>query len=321
MGEPGAGKSRLIHEFKAGLPGHCKVLEAHAVSHSKTSPWLPVIELLKGCFALATEDNKERRREKVETGMSSLDPALADTLPYLLSLLGDARAGVELATMDAQVRRRRTHEALKRLVLRDSLNRPLVVIFEDLHWIDEETQRFLETLVDGIVNARVLLLVNYRPEYSHPWGNRSYYTQLRLGPLGAESAREMLDALLGEDPSLQSLKRLVVAETEGNPFFTEEIVQALFEQGVMERDGAVKLVKPLAHVRIPPTVQGMLAARIDALGAADKELLQTLAVIGKDFAFNLIRQMTGRPHEELAAMLRSLQAGEFIYERATADRG
>ena len=166
----------------------------------------------------------------------------------------------------------------------------------------------LETLVDGIANARVLLLVNYRPEYSHPWGNRSYYTQLRLGPLGVESAREMLDALLGEDPSLQSLKQLVIIETEGNPFFTEEIVQALFEQGVLERDGGVKLVKPLAQVRIPPTVQGMLAARIDALGPAYKELLQTLAVIGREFAFNLIRQMSGRSDEELAAALRSLQA-------------
>ncbi len=318
VAEAGTGKSRLVYEFKLVLPGDCLVLEAYSVAHGKASAWLPVIELLKGYFEIGAEDDEDRRRQKVEQRVRALDPALEDTLPYVLNLLSVAQAAKQLAMMDSQVKRRRTLKALKRIIVRESLNQPLAVIFEDLHWIDEETQHLLGTLVDGIANARVLLLVNYRPEYRHPWDNRSYFTQLRLDPLGDESAHEMLDSLLGRDASLQSLKQLVITKTEGNPFFTEEIVQALFEQGALERNGAVKLIKPLAQGRIPPTVQSMLAARIDALPPSHKELLQTLAVIGKEFALSLVGQVTGRPDEELGGMLRSLQGGEFIYELPAA---
>src|SRR5271169_1858159 len=188
--------------------------------------------------------------------------------------------------MDAQIRRRRTLDAIKRIIMRESLKQPLVVIFEDLHWIDPETQELLDLLVDSVASARMLMLVNYRPEYHHEWGNRTCYTQLRLDPLGGQSADEMLLALLGGDTSLQSLKRLIVEKTEGNPFFIEEIVRALVEQGVLVRNGATRLAKPLTEIHIPPTVHGILASRIDALPAPDKSLLQTLAVIGKDFSRN-----------------------------------
>ena len=318
VAEAGTGKSRLFYEFKATLPGECKVLEACSVSHGKASAWLPVIELLKGYFEIGAEDDENRRSEKVEQWVRALDPALQDALPYVLNLLSVAQAAKQLAAMDSQVKRRRTLDAIKRIIIRESLKQPLVVVFEDLHWIDGETQELLDLLVDGIASARALLLVNYRPEYRHSWGSRSYFTQLRLDPLGDESAREMLDSLLGKDTSLQSLKQLVITKTEGNPFFTEEIVQALFDQGALERNGAVKLIKPLAQVRLPPTVQSMLGARIDALSSSHKELLQTLAVIGREFALSLVGQVTGRPDEELAEMLRSLQGGEFIYELPAA---
>ena len=207
------------------------MLEAYSVSHGKASAWLPVIELLKSYFEIADEDDDSRRSEKVEAKVRGLDPALAETLPYILSLLGIAGAGASLAMMDAQIRRRRTLEAVKRIIIRESLKQPLVVIFEDLHWIDAETQELLDLLVDSVASARILMLVNYRPEYHHEWGNRTCYTQLRLDPLGGQSADEMLHALLGGDASLQSLKRLIIEKTQGNPFFMEEIVRALRRAG------------------------------------------------------------------------------------------
>ena len=217
--------------------------------------------------------------------------------------------------MDARIRRRRTLEAVKRIIIRESLKQPLVVIFEDLHWIDAETQELLDLLVDSVASARILMLVNYRPEYHHEWGNRTCYTQLRLDPLGGQSADEMLHALLGGDASLQSLKRLIIEKTQGNPFFMEEIVRALVEQGVLVRNGAARLTKPLTEIHVPPTVHGILASRIDALPASEKGLLQTLAVIGKDFPLNLVRHITASPDDRLEPMLKGLQAGEFIYEQ------
>ena len=315
VGEAGAGKSRLMYEFKATIPGGCKVLEAYSVSHGKASAWLPVLELLKSYFEIADDDDDGRRSEKVEAKVRGPDSALAETLPYILSLLGIAGAGASLAMMDAQIRRRRTLEALKRIIIRESLKQLLVVIFEDLHWMDAETQELLDLLVDSVASARILMLVNYRPEYHHEWGNRACYTQLRLDPLGGQSADEMLHALLGGDANLQSLKHLIIEKTEGNPFFMEEIVRALVEQGVLVRNGAIRLTKPLTEIHVPPTVHGILAARIDALPATQKDLLQTLAVIGKDFALNLVKHITASPDDRLEQMLKSLQAGEFIYEQ------
>ena len=315
VGEAGAGKSRLMYEFKGTIPDGCKVLEAYSVSHGKVSAWLPVIELLKSYFEISDEDDDSRRSEKVEAKLPGLDPALVETLPYVLSLLGIAGAGASLAMMDAGIRRRRTLEAVKRIMIRESLKQPLVVIFEDLHWIDAETQELLDLVVDSVASARILMLVNYRPEYHHKWDNRTCYTRLRLDPLGGQSADEMLLALLGGEASLQSLKRLIIEKTEGNPFFMEEIVRALVEQGVLVRNGATRLTKPLTEIHVPPTVHGILASRIDALPASQKDVLQTLAVIGKDFPLNLVRHITASPDDRLEPMLKGLQAGEFIYER------
>jgi len=315
MGDPGVGKSRLFFEFKAVAQAGCLVLEAYSVSHGKASAYLPVIDLLKSYFEIMPEDDERKRREKVAGKVVMLDRSLEDTLPYLFGLLGIVEGEDPLAQLDPQLRRRRTLEAIKRMLTRESLNQPLIVIFEDLHWIDSETQALLNLLVDGVATARILLLVNYRPEYHHQWGSKTYYTQLRLDTLGKESAQELLTALMGDDESTLALKRLIIERTEGNPFFMEEMVQALFEQGVLTRNGAVKLVKPLNEIRVPPTVQAILAARIDRLPAAEKELLQTLAVLGREFSAGLIRHVVGKPDDELERMLAALQLGEFVYEQ------
>ena len=201
MGEPGVGKSRLYFEFKAIAQSGCLVLEAYSVSHGKASAYLPVIELLRSYFEIVPEDDERKRREKVAGKIVMLDRALEDTLPYLFGLLGIVEGEDPLAQLDPQLRRRRTLEAIKRILVRESLSQPLIVEFEDLHWIDSETQALLNLFVDGLATARILLLVNYRPEYHHQWGNKTYYTQLRLDPLGKESAEEMLSALLTSGPS------------------------------------------------------------------------------------------------------------------------
>ena len=198
VAEAGTGKSRLFYEFKATLPAECKLLEAYSVSHGKASAWLPVLELLRGYFGIQDADDAATRREKVRAALAALDPALNDALPYLLGLLGIQEGPDPLAQMDPQIRRRRTLDAIKRIILRESLKHALVVIFEDLHWIDSETQALLDLLADSVAGARLLLLVNYRPEYRHEWSSRGHYLQLRLDPLGGENGAAMLAALLGE---------------------------------------------------------------------------------------------------------------------------
>jgi predicted ATPase/class 3 adenylate cyclase len=315
VGEAGAGKSRLMYEFKATIPDECKVLEAYSVSHGKASAWLPVLELLRGYFGLQDANNATTRREKVSAALATLDPTLSDALPYLLALLGIQEGTDPLAQMDLRVKRRRTFEAIKRIVVRESLNQPTLVVFEDLHWIDAESQEFLDLLVDSVANARILMLVNYRPEYHDEWGSKSCYRQLRLDPLGGDSADEMLHALLGGDTSLAFLKRLIIEKTQGNPFFIEEIVRALIEQGALICDGAPRLTRPLDVIHVPPTVQAILASRIDALPPPEKGLLQILAVMGKEFPLNLVRRITASSGDRLQSMLKDLGTAEFIYEQ------
>jgi class 3 adenylate cyclase len=318
VAEAGTGKSRLFYEFKATFPAECKALEAYSVSHGKASAWLPVLALLHDYFGIQQIDDPATRREKVGAALAALDPALSDVEPYLFALLAIAENPDPLAQMDPQVKRKRTMDALKRIVLSDSLKQPIVIIFEDLHWIDGETQLLLDLLADSIANARILLLVNYRPEYRHEWGGKSYYTQLRLDPLGRESTEEVLGALLGDAVELAPLKRLVAEKTGGNPFFIEEMVQTLFDQGAIVRNGEVKVARPLAQLRLPPTVQGILAARIDRLAVEQKDLLQTLAVIGHESPFALIRKIASPADDQLEQMLLALQAGEFIYGQPSA---
>jgi predicted ATPase/class 3 adenylate cyclase len=318
MGEPGVGKSRLCYEFKLIGQSGCLVLETFSVSHGKAYAYLPLIELLKNYFHLTVQDDERRRREKITGKVLTLDRNLEDTLPYVFALLGIAEPLSSLAQMDPEIRRRRTFEAMKRLLVRESLNQPLMLIFEDLHWLDNETQSFLALLSESVAPANILLLVNYRPEYRHAWGHKTYYTQVRLDPLEAADAQALLSTLLGEDPALQPLKRFILEKSEGNPFFMEELVQALYEQGVLRRGadgGAPAVARSLIDLHLPATVQGVLASRIDRLPPAEKALLQTLSVLGKEFAWSLLRQVVETPADALPQLLSHLQAAEFIYEQ------
>jgi tetratricopeptide (TPR) repeat protein len=201
------------------------------------------------------------------------------------------------------------------VLLRESLGQPLLLVFEDLHWIDTETQALLDTLVDSLPTARLLLLVNYRPEYQHSWGNITYYTPLRLDPLPPAGADELLQALLGGDPSLTPLKKLLLERTGGNPFFLEESVRTLVETGVLVGErGAYRLAQPLSTIQVPATVQVVLAARIDRLPPEEKRLLQTAAVVGHEVPWPLLQAIAELPEAALHRSLVHLQAAEFLYE-------
>jgi class 3 adenylate cyclase/predicted ATPase len=316
MGEPGVGKSRLFYEFKLTSHSGCLVLDAFSVSYGKASPYLPLLDLLKTYFQIASHDDERARREKVLGKVLGLDRTLEATLPYLFTLLGIEDPTAALQQMDPQIRRRRTFEALKKLFLRESLNQPLILVFEDLHWIDSETQGFLDTLSESVASAQILLLVNYRPEYRPEWGQKTYYTQLRLTPLGREEAEELLSALLGNTPSLTALKQRILEKTDGTPFFMEEVVQTLAEEGVLAGErGTYRLEKAPTELHISPTVQGVLAARIDRLAPEEKGLLQQLAVLGREFPLSLARQVVSHPEEDLYRLLASLQRKEFLYEQ------
>src|SRR5207302_11050280 len=252
-------------------------------------------------------------RAKMTGPVLTLDEALQDTLPALLALREVLPSDSPFRRRDPPQRRQRTLEALKRLLLRESQNQPLLVVFEDLHWIDAETQALLDSLVESLPPARLLLLVNYRPEYQHGWGRKTYYSQLRLDALPPESAGALLSALLGDDPTLEPVKRLLVRR--GNPFFVEESIRTLVETRTLAGErGAYRLNRPVQAIEVPATVQVILAARIDRLSADDKELLQTASVIGKDVPFVLLRAVAELPEDTVRRGLADLQTAEFLYE-------
>jgi class 3 adenylate cyclase/tetratricopeptide (TPR) repeat protein len=316
VGEPGMGKSRLFWEFTHSYRVHgWLIVQSASVSYGKATAYLPVIELLRGYFEIESRDDPRKIREKVTGKVLTLAPALAPVVPALLSLLDVPVEEAAWHALDPLQRRRQTLDAVKRLLLRESEAEPLVVVFEDLHWIDSETQTLLDGLVDSLPAARLLLLVNYRPEYQHRWGGKTYYRQLRIDPLPPESADELLAALLGSDAALDPLKRVLVERTEANPLFLEESVRALAETGALAGErGAYRLTRSVEHLKIPATVQAILAARIDRLAPETKRLLQAAAVIGKDVPIPLLLAIADAPEDEVRADLDRLQAAEFLYE-------
>jgi class 3 adenylate cyclase/tetratricopeptide (TPR) repeat protein len=316
VGEPGVGKSRLFWELTHShrVQGWL-VLQSASVSYGKASAYQPVIDLLRRYFEIDSRDDVRRVREKITGKVLTLAPALAPSMPAFLALLDAPVDDPAWQGLDPIQRRHRTLDAIKALLLRESEVQPLVVVFEDLHWVDGETQAVLEALVDSVPTARVGLLVNYRPEYRHQWGSKTFYRQLRIDPLAPESADELLDALLGADPALGALKRLLVERTEANPLFVEESIRTLVETGALAGErGAHRLIRPVESLAIPATVQAILAARIDRLPPDTKRLLQAAAVIGKDVPMALLLAVAEASERDVRAELTRLQAAEFLYE-------
>src|SRR5712691_10066529 len=316
VGEPGVGKSRLHWEFTHSHRARgWLILESGSVSYDKGTAHLPVIDLLKAYFHIEGRDETRKIREKVAGKVLSLDRALEPSLPALLSLLEVPVEDEAWGRLDPPQRRQRMLDAVKRLLLRESQVQPLMLLVEDLHWIDAETQALLDSLVESLPTARLLLLANYRPEYQQRWGSKTYYRQLRIDPLPAESAEALLTSLLGTEKNLDALKRTLIERTEGNPLFLEESVRSLAEtKALIGERGAYRLAHDATAIQVPPTVQAILAARIDRLSTEAKRLLQAAAVIGKDVSFALLLAIAELAEEDLRRGLAHLQAAEFLYE-------
>jgi tetratricopeptide (TPR) repeat protein len=316
VGEAGVGKSRLVYEF---IHSHRTqgwlVLESASVSYGKATPYFPVIDLLKRYVHVEEGDETRTIRAKVTGQILTLDESLQETIPSLLSLLDALPEDSPFLQLDPPQRRQRTLNALKLILLRESQMQPLLLVFEDLHWIDSETQALLDTLVESLPTAQLLLLVSYRPEYQHDWGSKTYYTQLRLDPLSPASTNALLKALLGDDPSLAPITQLLIARTQGNPFFLEESVRTLVETQVLAGErGVYRLAQALPSIQVPATVQAVLAARIDRLPLEEKQLLQTAAVIGIEVSLPLLQAIAEVSEDAMYRGLAHLQAAEFLYE-------
>ncbi|MGH7852226.1 MAG: adenylate/guanylate cyclase domain-containing protein [Candidatus Binatia bacterium] len=327
VGDAGMGKSRLVREFiEHHLAPQWRVLETSSVSYGKATAFFPVIELLRNYFSLLVGEDSAGIQRKVVEQMLALDEALMDSIPPILMLLDAAsslldsqaevaRAMARFNRLEPQEKRSQTFRALQRLFLCDSGRQPLLMVFEDLHWIDGETQAFLDLLVEILPSSRIYLLVNYRPGYSHTWASKDYYSRIRVDPLSADGANELIESLSGNNEDLAPLKELLLKRTEGNPFFIEEIVRSLTETGVLVGSkGAYRPGIAIDSIRIPGTVRTVVADRVDRLPGAQKQLLQTAAVIGVVVPLGLLRAVSELPESQLSEYLSDLQASEFLYE-------
>ncbi len=315
-GEAGVGKSRLACEFtNSHRTNGWLVLESGSVSYGKATPYFPFVEMLKAYLRIEEHDNHREIRERVSGKLVTLDRMLEPLLTPLLALLDVPVDDAVWDTLDPPQRRQLIQEAIKRLLIRQSREQPLLLLLEDLHWIDSESQALLEGLIENLPTARILLLVNFRPEYQPAWGSKTYYTQIRIDPLAPESADDLLTALMGQDGTLETLKLVLIERTEGNPFFMEESVQNLVESKVLVGDrGAYRMTKTPETWQIPATAQAILAARIDRLSSENKQLLQAASVIGKDVPFTLLHAISGMSENNIRRGLANLQEAEFLYE-------
>lgn len=318
VGEAGVGKSRVFLEFAGS--SHMQgwlVLEASSVSYGKATSYLPLVDLLNRYYEIRGRDDERQVREKIAGKLSVLgEQKLVAQMPLFLGALGMGAGEEAWTNLTPAERQSQMFEAVKQLLIRESREQPLCIVFEDLHWIDAETQTFLELLMESIPAARVLMLVNYRPEYDLRWAGKSYFSQTRIDPLPPASADELLEVLLGTHAELGPIKQELIRVTEGNPLFLEESVRSLIESGVLAGSpGQWRPVRALPAGFVPQRIEALLADRIDRLQPDSKETLQCAAVIGSDIPRSLLEAVTEFAGSRLERAVRELQAAEFLYEK------
>ena len=322
VGEPGIGKSRLLYEFRRTLGERgCRVLEVSCPSHGGAFPFLPIIDIVRALFALGDADDARTVRETVSQSAEKFGRALAgDNLPAILALLDALPADDPLRLLTPVQRRQRVEEAVCQLILSESTRRPLVLVVEDVHWIDSDSRAVLDLLVDRLPGAPVMLVITQRPEHRSGWSRKPFYQQVSLEPLTAASVRTVLDELLGEDELLRPLKDAIVGRTEGNPFFVEETVRSLIESGtVVGEPGACTLAARVEAIQVPPTVQAVLAERMDRLGVEDKRLLQAAVVVGGGGPVSNLAEVADLPAPSFRRALDQLHQARFVYENGSAE--
>jgi class 3 adenylate cyclase/tetratricopeptide (TPR) repeat protein len=318
VAEAGTGKSRLCFEFAERCRArHLNVFEGQAVAHGKNIPLLPILQVFRAYFGISEADDQRTIREKIAGRLLLLDEAFRQLLPIVFDFFGAPDPERPAPQMDPEARQRQLFAVVRRTLQVDVNQEPNITLIEDLHWMDGASELMLSQLVDALASSRSLLILNFRPEYRADWMQVSYYRQLPLAPLGPEAIRELLDDLLGNDPSTSGLADAIHGRTGGNPFFTEEIVQMLVESGQLEGTrGAYRLSGSVDRLAIPDTVQTLLASRIDRLEEREKQLLQTASVIGREFPEAVLERVADLPRGDLEAALSRLRGGEFVYQKS-----
>jgi class 3 adenylate cyclase/tetratricopeptide (TPR) repeat protein len=315
ISEAGVGKSRLLYEFRKAVANeNVNFLEGKCLSYSRGVAYHPVIDILKSNFDIREGD--QQIREKVKMGLKLIGVDEASTLPYLLELLSVKDSGIDQISMSPEAKKDRIIEALKRIVLKGSEIRPLIIAFEDLHWLDKSSEDVVRNNLESIPGARVLLIFTYRPEFVHTWGAKSYHNQLTLHRLSNRESLEMVTDILGTKEIEKTLEELILEKAEGVPFFIEEFIKSLRDLKIIERrDNAYRLMKDVHQVAIPSTIQDVIMARVDSLPERAKEVLQTGSVIEREFSYPLINRVTGLQEKELLSYLSILKDSELLYER------
>ena len=319
VSEAGVGKSRLLYEFRKAVANEdVTFLEGRCLSYSRGVAYHPVIDILKANFDIGEGDGDLEIKEKVQKGLKIMGADEASTLPYLLELLAVKDSGIDTIPMSPELRRDRIIEALKRIILKGSEIRPLILAYEDLHWIDKSSEDQLKHLLESIPGARILLIFTYRPEFVHTWGAKSYHSQIMLNRLSNRESLMMISHLLGTEELDKELEEFILEKTEGVPFFIEELIKSLKDLKIIEReDNRYRITKDIKEVTIPATVQDVIMARVDSLPEGTKSLLQTMSAVGREFNYDLIKRVTGltKQEQELLSQLSVLKDSELLYER------
>src|SRR5512139_2666588 len=317
MAEAGVGKSRLLYEFRKAITNEdVTFLEGRCLSYGKGVAYHPVIDILKASFDIREGDGDSEIKQKVKRSLEVIGADEATTLPYLLELLSVKESGLDKIPLSPEAKKDRMMEAIKRIPLKASEIRPLILAYEDLHWIDKSSEDHLKHLLESIPGARVLMIFTYRPEFVHTWGGKSFHSQITLNRLSNRESLMMISHLLGTEEIDSPLEELILEKTEGVPFFIEEFIRSLKDLKIIERKGnKYYLAKDTQDVTIPSTIHDVIMARVDSLPEAAKAVLQTGSVVGREFSHDLIRRVTGLPEQELLSHLSVLKDSELLYER------
>ena len=317
VSEAGVGKSRFLYEFRKAL-GNADItfIEGRCLSYSSGVAYHPVIDILRANFDILRDDNDRIIVQKVTKGLKILNMDLPSTLPYILEMLSVKHAGGETSSISLKGKKDRILSIFRQIAICGSDIRPLILVFEDLHWIDESSEDVLKYLLEGILGARVLLLFTYRPEFVHTWGGKSYHSQVNLNRLSNRESLTMVMHLLGTDKIEGALEDFILEKTDGIPFYIEELLKSLRDLNIIEKtDETYRIAKDIQTVTIPATIEDVIMARVDSLPEQIKDLLQISSVIGREFRHGLITRITTLSEQDLLAHLSVLKNSELIYER------
>lgn len=317
MAEAGLGKSRLLYEFRKVVSNEdITFLEGKCLSYSRGVAYHPLIDILKANFDIRETDGDREIREKAKRGLKILGAQQASTLPYFLGLLSVKDSGIDKIPMSPEAKKDRIMEAFKEIILRGSGLRPLIMAFEDLHWVDKSSEEVLKYVLESIPGIRVFLIFTFRPEFVYTWGAKSYHNHITLSRLSNRESLAMVAHLLGTTKIDDDLEELILDKTEGVPFFIEEFMKSFLKLKVLEkRDSRYHLAKDIQDVGIPSTIQDVIMSRVDSLSEGAKDLLQTGSVIEREFSYQLIKRVTSLPEQELLYHMSVLKDSELLYER------